>query len=65
LLAFLSLGLCGIPFAFIRYGSQIRKNSKFSLQLKEAERHQSETMGVVKHDIECMAIPHISITMIG
>jgi hypothetical protein len=63
LLAFLSLGLCVIPFAFIRYGGQIRKNSKFSLQLKEAERHQSETMAVVKHDIECMAIPYISITM--
>lgn len=45
LLAFLSLGLSIIPFAFIRYGDKIRQNSKFCqelLRLKEAEALERE-----------------------
>ncbi|OXV07706.1 hypothetical protein Egran_04529 [Elaphomyces granulatus] len=54
-LAFVSLGLCVIPFAFIRYGSDIRKNSTFSqylLQMREAEQRENEAR---KHDIELQA----------
>lgn len=35
LLGFLSLAMCGIPFAFIRYGDRIRANSKFCIDLKQ------------------------------
>ncbi|KAL2414693.1 Major facilitator superfamily multidrug transporter mdrA [Exophiala dermatitidis] len=35
LLAFLSLGMCLIPFAFIKYGDRIRDNSVFCKELKE------------------------------
>ncbi len=35
LLAFLSLGMCIIPFAFIKFGDRIRDNSKFCKELKE------------------------------
>lgn len=41
LLAFLSLGMCIIPFAFIRYGDQIRANSKFCQQLKELKAQEA------------------------
>ena len=34
LLGFLSLAMCAIPFAFIRYGDRIRANSKFCNELK-------------------------------
>jgi hypothetical protein len=49
LLAFLSLGLSIIPFAFIRYGDHIRANSKFCqhlLEMKEIERRQDEEDGI-------------------
>lgn len=49
LMAFLSLGLSIIPFAFIRYGDHIRANSKFCQhlkQLKEIERMQDEEDGI-------------------
>lgn len=45
LIAFLSLGVSVIPFAFIRYGDRIRANSKFCQELKrikEVERLQLE-----------------------
>ncbi|KAJ5407443.1 hypothetical protein N7465_008727 [Penicillium sp. CMV-2018d] len=45
LIAFLSLGVSVIPFAFIRYGDRIRANSKFCQELKsikEAERLEWE-----------------------
>lgn len=45
LIAFLSLGVSIIPFAFIRYGDRIRANSKFCQELKrikEEERLQYE-----------------------
>ncbi|KAJ6156121.1 hypothetical protein N7497_005006 [Penicillium chrysogenum] len=45
LIAFLSLGVSVIPFAFIRYGDRIRDNSKFCQELKrikEAERLEWE-----------------------
>lgn len=55
-LAFLSLSMVAIPFAFIRYGDTIRVNSKFCHQLKEIkakeaaeqeerERSESQTNG--------------------
>jgi len=34
LLGFLSLAMCGIPFAFIKYGDRIRANSRFCNELK-------------------------------
>ncbi|KAL8735057.1 MAG: hypothetical protein Q9181_002959 [Wetmoreana brouardii] len=37
LLGFLSLGMCVIPFAFIKYGDRIRANSKFCQELREKE----------------------------
>ncbi|KAJ5131443.1 Major facilitator superfamily domain general substrate transporter [Penicillium bovifimosum] len=45
LIAFLSLGVSVIPFAFIRYGDRIRANSKFCQELKrirEVERLELE-----------------------
>lgn len=45
LIAFISLGVSIIPFAFIRYGDRIRSNSKFCQELKrikEAERLECE-----------------------
>lgn len=50
LLGFLSLAMCIIPFAFIKYGDRIRENSKFCQELKarkakiaaEKERDESE-----------------------
>lgn len=45
LIAFISLGVSVIPFAFIRYGDRIRANSKFCQELKrikEAERLECE-----------------------
>ncbi|CAI7599439.1 unnamed protein product [Penicillium glandicola] len=45
LIAFLSLGVSVIPFAFIRYGDRIRANSKFCQELKrikEAEQLEWE-----------------------
>jgi hypothetical protein len=45
LIAFLSLGVSIIPFAFIRYGDRIRNNSKFCQELKrikEAEKLEME-----------------------
>ncbi|KAL8657471.1 MAG: hypothetical protein Q9226_001881 [Calogaya cf. arnoldii] len=38
LLGFLSLGMCIIPFAFIKYGDRIRANSKFCQELREKKR---------------------------
>ncbi|KAL8975142.1 MAG: hypothetical protein Q9197_000628 [Variospora fuerteventurae] len=42
LLAFLSLGMSIIPFAFIRYGDRIRSNSKFCQELRERKRRYEE-----------------------
>ncbi|KAL8702952.1 MAG: hypothetical protein Q9201_003881 [Fulgogasparrea decipioides] len=43
LLGFLSLGMCIIPFAFIKYGDRIRANSKFCQELREQEaEHEHE-----------------------
>jgi len=52
LLAFLSLSMVAIPFAFIRFGDSIRANSKFCQQLKElklkeaAEQEERERNGL-------------------
>lgn len=40
-LAFLSLSMVAIPFAFIRYGDTIRANSKFCQQLKELKAKEA------------------------
>ncbi|KAL8979124.1 MAG: hypothetical protein Q9177_006222, partial [Variospora cf. flavescens] len=42
LLAFLSLGMSIIPFAFIQYGDRIRSNSKFCQELRERKRKYEE-----------------------
>lgn len=42
LLGFLSLGMCIIPFAFIRYGDRIRENSKFCRELKQLKAKEAE-----------------------
>jgi hypothetical protein len=46
LLAFLSLGMAIIPFAFIKYGDRIRANSKFCQELKalkaQERKHEAE-----------------------
>ncbi|KAL2001327.1 hypothetical protein VTN02DRAFT_1907 [Thermoascus thermophilus] len=50
LLAFLSLGLSVIPFAFIRYGDRIRKNSRFCQQLRRMK--EQGALDGVRRDIE-------------
>lgn len=40
LIAFLSLGVSIIPFAFIRYGDRIRTNSKFCQELKRIKEEE-------------------------
>lgn len=40
LIAFLSLGVSIIPFAFIRYGDRIRANSKFCQELKRIKEEE-------------------------
>ncbi|KAG8528857.1 uncharacterized protein KY384_006546 [Bacidia gigantensis] len=64
LLAFFSLGMCVIPFAFIRYGDSIRANSKICSELKERERpismgvpHASELTADFHAVGECANIP--------
>ncbi|GAB7353215.1 hypothetical protein MBLNU459_g3735t2 [Dothideomycetes sp. NU459] len=42
LLAFLSLAMCIIPFAFIRYGDKIRSRSKFCQYLKQKKLEDEE-----------------------
>ncbi|KAL8671934.1 MAG: hypothetical protein Q9168_003590 [Polycauliona sp. 1 TL-2023] len=42
LLGFLSLAMCIIPFAFIKYGDRIRANSKFCQELREKKRIAQE-----------------------
>lgn len=42
LLGFLSLAMCAIPFAFLRYGDKIRENSKFCQELAEEKRKLAE-----------------------
>jgi hypothetical protein len=41
LLAFLSMGMCAIPFVFIKYGDRIRENSKFCQELKELKAQEA------------------------
>ena len=51
LLGFLSLAMCIIPFAFIKYGDRIRENSKFCQELKArkakmaAEKEKGQNVG--------------------
>ncbi|KAI4263411.1 MAG: hypothetical protein L6R42_001442 [Xanthoria sp. 1 TBL-2021] len=45
LLGFLSLGMCIIPFAFIKYGDRIRANSKFCQELREKKQLAQEEKG--------------------
>ena len=48
LLGFLSLGMCIIPFAFIKYGDRIRANSRFCQELharKIAQEEKRESEG--------------------
>ncbi|KAL8715612.1 MAG: hypothetical protein Q9220_000949 [cf. Caloplaca sp. 1 TL-2023] len=42
LLGFLSLGMCIIPFAFIKYGDRIRANSTFCQELREKKRQDDD-----------------------
>ncbi|KAL8946049.1 MAG: hypothetical protein Q9222_007500 [Ikaeria aurantiellina] len=42
LLGFLSLGMCIIPFAFIKYGDRIRANSKFCQELRAKKKQDEE-----------------------
>lgn len=42
LLGFMSLGMCVIPFVFIRYGDKLRQRSKFCQQLAEKKRQMLE-----------------------
>ncbi|KAL9620883.1 MAG: hypothetical protein Q9160_004665 [Pyrenula sp. 1 TL-2023] len=42
LLAFLSLAMAIIPFAFIKYGDRIRANSRFCQQLKQIKNEDKE-----------------------
>lgn len=44
LLAFLSLGMAVIPFAFIKYGDTIRANSKFCQELKALKKRDEEDL---------------------
>jgi len=59
LLGFLSLAMCSIPFAFIKYGDRIRANSRLCNELKarkEALAREKELDERSKHlsgDIEC------------
>ena len=53
LLGFLSLAMCGIPFAFIRYGDRIRGNSSFCNELKARKERmvaEKESSGMQRHD---------------
>lgn len=43
-LGFLSLAMCMIPFAFIKYGDRIRANSKFCQYLKQKKQEDEEKM---------------------
>ena len=58
LLGFLSLAMCGIPFAFIKYGDRIRANSRFCNELKArkeklaAEKEHQDGLGHSTSDIE-------------
>lgn len=45
LLGFLSLGMCAIPFVFIRYGDKIRGRSEFCQELAERKRREKEGNG--------------------
>ena len=42
LLGFISLAMCAIPYAFIKYGDRIRANSKFCQELAEIRRKREE-----------------------
>lgn len=44
LLAFLSLGMCIIPFAFLKYGESIRAGSRFCLLLKERKEEEERAL---------------------
>ena len=52
LLGFVSLGMCAIPFAFIRWGDYIREHSKFCQELKEAGIRQEEEEERARRSIE-------------
>lgn len=42
MLGFLSVGMCLVPFVFIRYGDKIRKRSKFCQALVKKKRQVEE-----------------------
>lgn len=44
LLAFISLPMCGIPFAFIFWGEDIRAGSRFCRMLRERKEEEEEMM---------------------
>ena len=48
LLGFLSLGMCAIPFVFIKYGDQIRGRSQFCQELAERKRREKEKVASVE-----------------
>ena len=55
LLGFLSLAMCIIPFAFIKYGDRIRANSRFCQELKERKERlvkESEYFQGMKNESE-------------
>lgn len=42
MLGFLSLAICAIPFAFVRYGNSIREKSSFCQYLKQCKMQEIE-----------------------
>ncbi|KAK5202026.1 hypothetical protein LTR16_000667 [Cryomyces antarcticus] len=66
LLGFLSLGMCVIPFAFIRYGDRIRANSKFCQYLAqkrqegEEEEERAARAGAAK-GAEVIELPEVKV----
>lgn len=50
LLAFACVGACVIPFAFIRYGDQIKARSRFCRELEEVEAKRGTVKAVSIED---------------
>jgi len=57
LLGLLSLGMCVIPFVFIRYGDKIRANSKFCQYLLELKRKEEAAEERARRRARASAFP--------
>jgi hypothetical protein len=44
LLGFLAVALCVVPFAFLKWGSRMRANSKFCQYLRQKKREEMEAL---------------------